>query len=287
MPTLKRNHAGIFLNIDAEKILVDCGEGIQRQFKTAKINPCKLTKLLITHWHGDHVLGIPGLLQTLYMSEYAKTLNIYGPGGTKSKFELLEELYGKFKIKHNIKEIAKGRFVETKDFIIEAMPMNHGIPTVAYSLTFKDKLKINKKKLKKLKLPNSSLIGELQKGKDIKHPETKKTIKTKSITYLEKGKKITIIMDTEKNANAIKLANNSDILICESSYLSSESKKAKEHKHLTATQAAEIAKKAKVKKLVLTHLSHRYENNPKEILKEAEKTFKNTKLAKDFDRFVI
>ena len=91
IPSIERNHTAVLLSYKSENILVDCGEGTQRQFKYAKLSPNKVTKLLITHWHGDHVLGIPGFLQTLAFSDYKKTLEVYGPVGTKKFMELFNE----------------------------------------------------------------------------------------------------------------------------------------------------------------------------------------------------
>src|SRR3989339_623098 len=93
IPTAKRNHTAMLLQYNDENILVDCGEGTQRQFRKAALNPCKITKLLITHWHGDHVLGIPGLLQTLALSGYNKILYIYGPRGTKKYIEEIMKIF--------------------------------------------------------------------------------------------------------------------------------------------------------------------------------------------------
>jgi ribonuclease Z len=92
IPTAKRNHTAILVQYSGENILVDCGEGTQRQFRKAHINPCKLTKLLITHWHGDHILGIPGLFQTLLMNGYSRKLEIYGPKGTSYYIRKIIEL---------------------------------------------------------------------------------------------------------------------------------------------------------------------------------------------------
>lgn len=279
IPTAQRNHPAILLQWNNENILFDCGEGTQRQFKHAKINPGKLTRIFLTHLHGDHALGLPGLLETLEMSEYSRTLKIYGPEGTRKHINLLQQIYGRFNIKHEIYEMPTE--IDEKEFAIESSPMDHNISTYAYLFIIKDKFRLNKSKIKKLKLPNSPILGELQKGKDITWDGKK--IKAKDVTYEEKGKKIAIVMDTKMNNNAIKLAQDADILVCESTYAEREKDYAENYKHLTASQAATIAKKAKAKQLILTHIAQRYEHNLKEIEKEAKKVFKNTKIAKDLD----
>jgi ribonuclease Z len=285
IPTKKHNHIGILASFANENILIDCGEGIQRQFKFADISPTKLTRILISHWHGDHMLGLPGLFQTLAMSDYRKTLKVYGPRGIKRYIQLIQELIIGFHINLEIHEIEGGKFIEEKDFYIEAAPMNHGTPTLAYSLVLKDKIRLNKSKLKKLKLPNLPILKELQKGKDIVF--NNKKIKAKDVTYKEEGKKITFVLDTAYNEQAITLAKDSDILITESSFSKAEADKAREYKHLMASDAGKIAKLSKSKKLLLTHLSYRYENFPKIIEKEAKKVFKNTKIVNDFDSLII
>ncbi|MEK6836253.1 MAG: ribonuclease Z, partial [Nanoarchaeota archaeon] len=168
---------------------------------------------------------------------------------------------------------------EDKQIKIEAAQMDHGIPTLAYSIIIKDQIRIDKAKLKKLKLPNSPLIGQLQQGKDIVF--NNKKIKAKSVTYIQKGKKITIILDTAMNQNAIDLAKDSNLLICESTYSAEETEHAKEYKHLTTTEAATIAKKAKVNQLALVHLSEKHAHLAHILLKEAKKVFKNTSIPDD------
>lgn len=283
VPTKKRNHTSILLKYKNENILVDCGEGTQRQFKIAEISPSKISKILITHKHGDHILGIPGLLQTLAMSEYQKTLEIYGPRGTKRIVHLIEELVNP-QIKMSVKEVS-GKFIDHEEFTIECAPMAHGTPSNAYSFIIKDKRRLNKQKIKKLNLPNSPLLRKLAEGKDITL-EGKK-IKSSDVSYIEKGRKITFVLDTGLNEKAVKLAKNSDLLIIESTFSSEEEEQAKEYKHLTAKQAATIAKKAKVKSLILTHISQRYEYNTKKIKEEAEEIFPNVKIAKDLDKVII
>ncbi len=280
VPTQKRNHTSILLTYKDENILIDCGEGTQRQFRYAELSPSKLTKILITHWHGDHILGLPGLFQTLAMSDYQKALQLYGPNNTSYFIDAIKKFVN-IKIPLKIQNIESGIFFDSKEFYLSALPMTHDTPTLAYSFVLKDKLRLDKMKIKKLKIPNSPLLGDLQAGKDIIFE--KKKIKSKDVTYMQKGKKVTFILDTAQNPNTFKIAENSDILICESTYSISEEKIAHEYKHLTSTQAADIAKKSKSKKLILTHISQRYEHNPKIILNEAKKIFKNTILVNDLD----
>jgi ribonuclease Z len=284
IPTINRNHIALFLNYKDENILIDCGEGTQRQIRKAKINPCSITRLLITHFHGDHVFGLPGLFQTLALNNYNKTLYIYGPKGT-NKFvnEILKTFIGINAIKTQIKE-TKRTFLKTKDFEITALPLNHDAPCNGYSFQEKDRLRINKEKLEKLKIPNIPQLANLTKKKNISYNKLK--INYKDLTYLEKGKKVSIILDTALCNNINKLIKNSDLAILESTFLEESEngeKLAKKYKHLTAKQAAKISKKSKVKQLILTHISQRYEKNPELLLHEAKSIFPNTKLANDFD----
>jgi len=288
IPTAKRNHTAILLTYKSENILIDCGEGTQRQFRKLKLNPCNLTKLLITHWHGDHILGIPGLLQTLALNGYNKTLEIYGPRGTlRFMNEILNMFIFQDKLKYKIKEVESGKIFENSDFYIEAEKMIHGAPCLAYSFVEKEKIRINKEKLNKLKI-KGKIIAELAKEKDIIW-QGKKIIASK-LTYKQPERKITFIFDTEINPNCYKIAKNSDLLICESTFLeNSENGKdlAKRYHHLTASQAGQIAKKSCSKKLILTHLSQRYENKEKFILAEAKKIFKNTEIAEDLTKVEV
>lgn len=283
IPTKLRNHPAILLSYKDESILIDCGEATQRQFRYADLSPSKITRILITHWHGDHILGLPGLLQTLSMNNYTKKLAIYGPRGTKHFMNLIIEL-ANVRLDLEIHEISDTR-IKIKDFVIETKSMNHGISANAYSFVIEDKVRIDKNKLKKFKIPNSPLIAQLQQGKDI--ALNGKKILAKNVTYKEKGRKVTFILDTKINENAIKLAKESNVLITESTFSDEEKEKAHEYMHLTASEAATIAKKSNSDQLILTHISQRYEHNLKRIEKEAKKIFKNTKIVKDLDSIEI
>jgi len=288
VPTARRNHSAILLSYKSDNILIDCGEGTQRQFRKAHLNPGMITKLLITHWHGDHILGIPGLLQTLALSGYNKQLEIYGPKGTQYYMnKILEMFVFQGAIKYKIHEIDSGKFFENSDFYLEAEKMQHGTPCLAYSFVEKEKIRLVKEKLEKLKI-KGKIIADLAKGKDIIWNEKK--IKAKDLMYKQEQKKITIIMDTIINKNMEKIAENSDLLICESTFMEDSEKGkdlAADYSHLTAKQAAETAKKSKSKKLILTHLSQRYQGKEKLILEEAKKVFKDTIVAEDLSKVEV
>lgn len=280
VPTVKRNHIGVFLSYRNEGILVDCGEGIQRQLRIAKISPTKITKILISHWHGDHILGIPGLLQSLAANNYNKTLEIYGPEGSAMFLNRIMNAFIKEgRVKYKVIEVRRKRFYEDKYFAMEAMSLDHSTPCLGYSFIEKDKLNINKKYIEKFGLKSNPILKDLQQGKDIKWKG--KLIKASEATTTKKGKKITFISDTRLCDTCFELAKDSDLLICESTYDNSLEDKAREYKHLTCGQAAEIAKKSKSKKLILTHFSQRYKTVTK-MKNQAAKIFPKVECAKDF-----
>ena len=218
------------------------------------------------------------------MIGYRRTLEIYGPQGTRSYIASLQSIFKEFHISTRIHE-GTGTLIDTPLFTLEAAPMAHGTPTNAYAIILKDRRRLDKEKLKKLKIPNSPLLGKLQAGEDIVIAGRK--IAAKNVSYIEKGKKVTIVMDTAYTPAAGKLARSADLLICESTFSAKEQDKAREYLHLTAADAAAIAKEAKVKALILTHISQRYEHNLSVIEKEAKKIFKNTCIVKDFDVVTI
>lgn len=284
IPTSKRNHTAIFCQIANEGLLIDCGEGTQRQFMHAKIPHNKINHIFITHWHGDHILGIPGLMQTLVLEGYQKTLHIHGPKGTNRHMQQIVSILGKSaeNIKFHVHEIPQaGQILESKDFIVECLELEHGTPALGYSVSIKEKRKIIKSAIKKYKLPNSPLLRDLQNGKDIMW--NGKKISAKNTTYVEHGKKVTFILDSHNKSNSYKLAKDSDLLVSESTFVETERQKADEALHLTAKDAATIAKKSNSKKLALIHISQRYEHDTSVIEKEAKKIFKNVILPKDLD----
>jgi len=239
---------------------------------------------LITHWHGDHVSGLTGLLQTISSIEESKKIDIYGPKGTKKRVNHLFKAF-EFDIKnlkievHDLNPKKVKKFFENKDFYLECVYVDHPVPCLAYSFIEKPKIKINMKKANELGLKEGPLIGDILKKKVIKIKD--KVIKLEDISYIKGGKKITFILDTALCNNCFKISENADVLVAESCYTTKLEEKARLYKHMTTQQAAMIATKSNVKKLILTHFSQRYKT-VSELEEEARMYFPNTIAAHDF-----
>ncbi|MFH1770906.1 MAG: ribonuclease Z [archaeon] len=289
VPTKERNVQGIYLSHKTEGILIDCGEGSQRQMNLAGINRNKVNTILVTHWHGDHVGGIIGLLQTVSDKENPPRIEIYGPKGTKKRIQhLLDSVVFdgsnlNLKITElNPKKIEK--FKDKDDFYIECAPMEHTTPCIAYSFVEKDRRKINTAKAKTIGLGPGPVLGKLQKGQKVVFKG--KSIKPDDVSYVEKGKKISFIFDTLVNENCFKIAKDADLLITEAVYLPELRDKADLYKHLTTKDSGLIANKANAKKLIITHFSQRYKDAS--VLENDVKTyFANSEGSYDFKKVKI
>jgi len=288
VPTKERNVSAVFLSYGTEGILFDCGEGTQRQMNIAGINRNKITKILISHWHGDHISGLVGLLQTVNNQESEKTIHLFGPEGTEENMKSilkLCQLDSDLTLKiHELKPTGVEKCFDSSEYFINCASLSHGIPCIGYSFVEKDRRRINMQKLEKMGVREGRHLQELQAGKSISWKG--KNINVDDVTTLVKGKKITYIMDTLLNDNCVELAKESDVLVCESAYANDLIEKAEKYKHLTAQQAALIASNASAKKLVLTHFSQRYKNTL-EIQEDARAVFDNIVCAEDFMKIKV
>ncbi len=286
VPTKERNQSAVLISYGSHGVLIDCGEGTQKQLKIAGIPITKVTKILITHWHSDHALGLPGLISTLGASEYTKTLEIYGPEGTMEHFKhMFQAFVFDRRIKMEITEIKKeGVFYSGEDFSLEAMFLDHGIETMGFRFVEADKRKIDLNQIKKLGIPDGPLLGKLQRNEPIMWKGKK--ISPKQATYVVEGKKIGFIADTLPCNNCYGLAKDVDLLISEATYSSKLSDKSEDYGHMTAKQAALIASKSNAKKLILTHFSARYKTT-QEIEEDAKDYFSNTICAYDIMRIKV
>jgi len=280
-PTKDRNQSGILLQYDQELILMDCGEGIQRQMRIAGIKPAKVTRVLISHWHGDHVFGLSGILSTMGidMQNQEKTLYIYGPKGTKKYLKhLVQSFAGKNLVNFEVKEIRKGVFYQNEKFLLKAQPLKHSQICLGFSFHEASKRKIMEAKAEKLGV-SGPLLGELQRGKAV--VVNGKKILPDDVSYILPGKKVSYIADTVPCDGANMLAKDADVVISEGTHLDDIKEKAGKYLHLTVKDAALIASENNAKKLVITHLSQRYKE-PSEVLAEAKMYFANSVVAEDF-----
>lgn len=280
VPTKDRNQQSLLVGCNSYDVLIDCGEATQRQFKIKKITPNRIRKILLSHWHGDHVLGLPGLLMTLGMNSYDKTLEIYGPEGTKEAIKQLAKIYH-FRLSYplKIKEVKTGKIFEDDNIIIECTQLDHNPVCFGYSIKEKDRRRMKLSLIKKLGIPEGPLLGKLQRGSSITWKG--KRISSKDATYVVKGKKLACVMDTEICDNAIKLARDADVLVCEATLKSDLDEVAYDRKHLTAKLAGDIANQANAKQLIITHFSQRYKSTT-EMEEDAKSVFHNTRAAFDF-----
>jgi len=287
-PTVKRNVSSIAVKRGSEVILFDCGEGTQRQFQKSKLSYMQISKIFITHFHGDHFLGLPGLIQTMQLNDREKPLHIYGPKGIVKLVSQLLSL-GYFRPAYRIiaHELKNGDTIGFDEYVIRVLSVKHNVPAVAYSLEENMRPgRFDKPKALKLGVPEGPLFSKLQKGETIKLKNGKKITPDMILGPPRKGRKIVISGDTKPYDKLIDFSKNADVLIHDSTFDSEFEEVSLEYGHSTASQAAEIAKKAHVEKLFLTHISPRYLDY--HILEDdAQKVFKNSYVSRDFQEVEV
>jgi len=241
------------------------------------------TKIFITHMHGDHVLGLPGLLQTMSLLDREKKLEIYGPQGIKAFVEAISQTV-RFTLTFpvQVSEIEADLVCEEKEYEVYATPSNHMTPGLAYALTEKPRPgRFHPEKAKALGVPEGPLWSKLQGGSSVKLPDGRIVKPEMVLGSPRPGRKIVYTGDTRPSENLVKLAENADLLIHEATFDDEMMERAGEDGHSTPSQAAETAKEAGAKRLVLTHISARYKDASL-LLDQARKIFSNTELAEDF-----
>lgn len=286
LPTKNRNHPAIALKAFGEIILLDCGESTQRQMSLAGLSPMKVNNILLTHLHGDHFLGLPGMVQSMAFRGRKEPLNIFGPWPIKQLIECIRNL-GYYSLSFPIQthEVNSGLIIDKEDYTISCTPTEHTIPNLAYLIEEKRSPKFLKDKALKLGLEPGPDFGKLQAGISIK--KDGRIIRPEQVLGKKrKGRRIIYSGDTMPCANMIKFSNGADVLIHESTFDETLKNRAYETGHSTAADAAKIAKEAGVKNLILTHISTRYQDTDL-LEKEALEIFENSIIARDFMNFQV
>ncbi len=282
IPTISRGLSSVALLRDGELFLFDAGEGVQRSFSKAKIGFNRKMKIFISHLHGDHCVGLLGLLQTMSMLKRDKPLTVYGPQGLLGflrnnirslKFGLTFTL--------EVKIVREGVVVESGDYVIKACIGKHGMKNFVYSLEEKDRPGVfDPEAAKKLRIPKGILWSKLQDGETVE-VNGKKVNPNLVLGLSRKGRKIVISGDTRPTAKIKRFISGADLAVLESTYFDDHQDKAKENLHMTAREAAEMASEAGVNQLALTHFSSRYDDVQMH-LSQASDIYPNLIVAEDF-----
>ena len=284
VPTLKRSLPAMVVQCPREQWMFDCGENVQRQMMQAKTSFHKKMKILITHLHGDHVLGLPGLLQTMALMDRKEPVQVYGPIGVK-EFLLCTKKTLNFGLTFpvEISEISKEGYVcETEEYSLTATKSNHAVESYAFAFIEKPRPgKFYPEKALALGVAKGELWSQLQKGEEVKLKDGN-TVKPNDVMGpMRAGRKIIYTGDTKPFDSFAKFAENADLVVHDCTFDDSLAEKASVDGHSTPTQAAQQAKAACAKRLVLSHISARY-TDASLLLEQAKRIFSNTTLAEDF-----
>lgn len=289
-PSAHRGLSGHIISHNEFRFLVDCGEGTQRQILQSGKGFKRLHRVLLTHGHLDHILGLAGLLSTFMRWEAIEEFEIMGTKGTLERVRTLlydVVLRGKNPpMPLRLTEIKPGVIFEAEDFTVTAFPVTHrGADSLGYVFEEKARRPFLAEKADELGVPFGPERRDLIAGKTITLSDGKRITPDLILGDWETGSKLVLVGDTGRIDNLLDVCKDADAVVIESTYLDEEADMAKQFSHLTAKMGAELAKKAGVKKLILTHLSRRYRG--KDVLAEAQTIFENTVVARDFDTFVI
>lgn len=289
-PSAKRGLSAQIVSHNEYRFLVDCGEGTQRQILQSGIGFKRLTRVLLTHGHLDHILGLGGLLSTFLRWEAIDELEVFGGRATLDRVHDL--LYGVV-LRGNqppmplkMTEIKPGVIFEADDFTVTAFPVTHrGPDCLGYVFEGKARRPFLAEKADALGVPFGPDRSKLVAGEAITLADGRRIDPDEVLGPLEAGTKLVLVGDTGRTDDLLEVARGADALVIESTYLDEEADMAKQFSHLTARMGAELAVKAGVKKLILTHLSRRYRE--KDVLAEAQTVFPNVSVARDFDTFKV
>jgi len=284
IPTSERALTSVAVQRKGELFLFDCGEGVQRQMIQAKIGFNRNTKILLTHMHGDHVLGLPGLLQTMSLLGRDKPLEVFGPLGTKAFIDAIIQTV-RFSLTFPVGacEVEEERIVyKEKEYEVRSAWAEHSVPSLAYALVEKPRPgRFHPELAVSHGVPKGLLWSRLQQGDEVRLPDGRVIKPQDVLDHPRPGRKIVYVGDTKPSDSIAKFAKRADVLIHEATFAEDLADRAEEDLHSTPTGAAIVAKKAGVGLLVLTHISARY-GDASILLEEARKVFPNVLVAEDF-----
>nr|WP_295974189.1 ribonuclease Z [uncultured Bacillus sp.] len=293
IPSKARNVTAIALKLLEERRsiwLFDCGEATQHQILHTSLKPGKIEKIFITHLHGDHIYGLPGLLASRSFQGGELPLTIYGPVGIKAFVETSLRVSGTYlKYQLDIEEISEGILFEDEQFIVEAGLLEHGIQSFGFRIIEKDRPgTLLVEKLNELGIKPGPQYKKIKAGEPVILEDGTLLKADRFLGPLQKGRVVTILGDTRKCESIKRLAAEADLLVHEATFAKEDGELAYSYFHSTTGEAAETAKEAGAKRLCLTHISSRYDRDAaKELLLEARSIFPETEIAEDFKCITI
>ncbi|MEM0449461.1 MAG: ribonuclease Z [Methanomassiliicoccales archaeon] len=273
LPTPQRNPIAVAVQMGPDILLFDCGEGTQRQFMLSSASFMRVTDIFISHFHGDHFLGLPGLIQSMNFFGRKRELRIFGPAGIKEALDLALSL-SFFQPSFDVSafELVHNQCIHFSGYDVKAIQADHTIPAFSYVLEEEPRPgKFNVKKARDLGVPEGPAFRALQEGKTVSVGDL--TISPSMVIGPKRrGRKISISGDTRPNLKFIEASKNADLMIHEATLSSDLEDEANEYGHSTAQQAGKVAAQAKAKMLYLYHFSNRYDD-VKSLVNEAKKEF--------------
>jgi ribonuclease Z len=282
VPTALRGPAAYLVRRGGERILVDCGEGTQRQMLRSSAGLADIDLALITHFHADHVLGLPGMLKTFALRAREAPLTIYGPDGLRALIGSLDRVIGRLSYPLSLVELERGQTLQRDGYRIEPFATVHGVSSLGYALCEDIRPgQFDMDAAAALGVPFGPLCGVLQRGEDVTLEDGTVVHPDQVVGPARPGRRIVFSGDTRPCAGTREAAAGADLLIHEATFLDEERRRARDTGHSTAVEAAQLAAEAQVSMLALTHLSTRYTGG--QIRREARTVFENTVVPRDFD----
>src|SRR5437660_1418815 len=282
MPTAQRAPAALLMRRGGDRLLFDCAEGTQRQLLRSSVGLVELQEIFLTHFHADHVLGLPGMLKTFALRGRELPLTVYGPRGLVDLLGSLRRVVGKLSYELRLVELGPGDVLERDGYRLATFGVTHGVSALGWSVIEATRPgRFDVDAADALGVPNGPERGTLQRGEAVTLADGRTIGPDQVVGTARPGRKVAITGDTTPSAQIVEAAWGADVLVTEATFADDERQRAVETLHQTATQAAEVARQAEVGLLALTHLSNRYFGP--EIAKEAREIFPETVVPRDFD----